>query len=276
MFSFFRRSPRIHYYAAALNEAKMLPHMLRHYEQWVERFVIYDSGSTDGSLEFLRGHPQVEVRAFEWIDPQSTVLSLRYLHNTCWTESRDRADWVIMADIDELLYHPDLAGYLRGCRKQGVTCIPALGYEMASRHFPAPGVRLPATMPTGMPTHMMSKLRLFDPNAVRKTNFSAGAHEAAPTGKVVYPERDELLLLHYKWLGLDHVRERRTVMRGSRRAGDLANDWGKHYNTPDDTLAAQLDRLLAASVDVVALGERAWREHREKRWWRVAPSPGAA
>lgn len=55
------------------------------------------------------------------------------LLETCWKESRGIADWVIATDIDEHRYHPDMYRYLAQCRPQGVTIIPALGYQMKNR-----------------------------------------------------------------------------------------------------------------------------------------------
>src|SRR4029453_15618648 len=151
---------------------------------------------TDGSVELLRRIPNVEIRKVPWVHPDSMVATLQALHNSCWKESRGVADWVIVADIDEFLYHPDFLGYLRRSRKRGVTCIPALGYEMLSERFPGPdetltstvrrGVpllpppgleirserfpgpdeTLTSTVRRGVPHDMMNKLRLFDPNAV--------------------------------------------------------------------------------------------------------------
>jgi len=265
---FWRRKPRIHYYAPAWNEELMLPFMFRHYAPWVERFVIYDSDSTDGSLELLRRSPKVEVRRLPLTHPDSIIRSLQHLHNTCWKESRGAADWVIVADVDEFLYHPDFFGYLSRCKKRGVTCVPALGYEMVAERFPAPGDALAATIRHGIAHGMMSKLRLFDPNAVVETNLGPGGHAAAPTGKVVYPKRDELLLLHYKSLGFDYLRRRFAMLETTRRAGDVANNWSYHYATPEAELAASMDRNLAVAVDVMALGESAWRGYKEDRWWR--------
>jgi hypothetical protein len=45
-----------------------------------------------------------------------------------WDESRGIADWVIVTDIDEHLYHLDLYNYLAQCRIRGVVfLVPALG-----------------------------------------------------------------------------------------------------------------------------------------------------
>jgi hypothetical protein len=273
---FWRRKPRIHYYGPAWNEALILPFMLRHYEPWVERFVIFDHDSTDESVALLRRHPKVEVRRFEMAHPDSLVLSLQHLFDTFWKESRGQADWVIVAETDEFLYHPDLVGYLRRCRRKGVTCIPALGYEMVAEQFPQPEDRLAEVVRRGVPHHMMSKLRLFDPNQVAETHFGPGSHVAAPEGNIVYPERDELLLLHYKSLGYDYLCRRNIMMESARRATDRVNNWSHHYQKTAEQVAGQIQSLLNTSVDVMALGDAAWRKHKQRRWWRKRAQPRAA
>src|SRR3954464_14981979 len=110
--------PHIHLYAICWNEERMLPYFFRHYERWVERFVIYDNGSTDSSLALLRARPDVELRAFPWTHPDSFVLSQRALQNTCWKESRGKADWVIVTAIDEHIHRSRMLPYLRACRRQ--------------------------------------------------------------------------------------------------------------------------------------------------------------
>jgi hypothetical protein len=272
---FWRRKPRIHYYAPAWNEELMLPFMLRHYAPWVERFVIYDSDSTDCSVDLLRRTPNVEIRKVPWVHPDSMVATLQALHNSCWKESRGAADWVVVADIDEFLYHPDFLGYLLRSRKRGVTCIPALGYEMVSDRFPQPGVALASTIRQGVPHCMMSKLRLFDPDAVEETNFGPGGHEARPTGRIVYPRRDRMLLLHYKSLGAEYLVRRNAIMETTRRARDIEKNWSHHYRTPASAVEAGIKGALARSVDVVAAGDEAWRNHKERRWWRGGRRPVA-
>src|ERR1043165_4480886 len=42
----------------------MLAFFFRHYERWVDRFYIYDDGSTDGTLDYLYAKPNVELRSF--------------------------------------------------------------------------------------------------------------------------------------------------------------------------------------------------------------------
>ena len=40
----------------------MLGFMFRNYDDLVQRYVVYDDGSTDGSLDILAAHPKVEIR----------------------------------------------------------------------------------------------------------------------------------------------------------------------------------------------------------------------
>ena len=49
----------VHLYAQCWNDEWILPFFFRHYDGLVERYVIYDDGSTDGTLALLRAHPKV-------------------------------------------------------------------------------------------------------------------------------------------------------------------------------------------------------------------------
>lgn len=259
----------VHLYAVCWNEEAMLPFFFRHYEPWVQRFVIYDNGSTDGTLALLSARPDVELRPFPWADSNSFVASQRALHNTCWRESRGVADWVVVTAIDEHLQHRDMPDYLRRCRRHGVTCIPALGYQMVTADFPQPDAHLAAVHTRGVPDGEMNKLRLFDPNEI-KPHMSIGGHSAAPTGNVVYPERDEVLLLHYKYLGADYLDRRNQLLAGALRDGDRERRWGCHYDISRARAEAIVNWAVHNAVDVAAPDHVPWRDHHAPRFWRKA------
>jgi glycosyltransferase involved in cell wall biosynthesis len=91
----------------------MLPFFFSHYDRLVQRYIIYDDASTDNSQEILRSNSKVELRPrHPCRNRDSRVKSVLTLLETCWRESRGIADWVIVTDIDEHLYHPDLYRYL--------------------------------------------------------------------------------------------------------------------------------------------------------------------
>src|SRR6266481_3219141 len=81
------RAPRVHLYAQCWNDEFMLPYFFRHYDPFVDRYIIFDDGSTDGSLQILTDHPKVELRRFVRSDPDSFACSEQALSNACWKES---------------------------------------------------------------------------------------------------------------------------------------------------------------------------------------------
>lgn len=260
---------RIDLYTRCWNDADMLGFLFRHYDPLVQRFVVYDDGSTDDSLEILRSNPKVEVRPTPpYSDPDSRILSGTSILECCWKESRGVADWVIVTDIDEHLYHHrDLEGYLKTCKERGVTIIPALGYQMLAEEFPKEGIWLCRSVTMGAPWHKMNKLNIFAPDEIESTNYQPGRHRAALVGNVVAPARDELLLLHYKFLGFDRTQQRYEQYRGRQRQKDIARGWGKQYLWSREQLWKEWRRVTARVVDISRPDLRPWETRKEPRWW---------
>ena len=259
---------RIHLYTLSWNEMKMLRFFFRHYDPWVERYVFFDDGSNDGTLDVLRNHPRVEVRRFERHFADSFVLSSQHLNNHVWKESRSRADWVIISAVDEHLYHRDLPGYLKFARRAGVTAIPGLGYEMVSAEFPGSAEELTRTRTRGAPEPRWNKLNLFDPDAVEETNYSVGRHGARPEGKIIYPEIDELLILHYKYIGFDYVRPRHALLATGLGKTDRERRWGHHFDFSDVELSDRVAKIEKDAVDITNLNKPGQYHPAGERWWR--------
>src|SRR5205085_5749385 len=138
-------------------------------------------------------------------DPRSLELSKQDLLNRCWQESRGKADWVMLADIDEHVYHPDLVAYLSQQKANGVTIVPALGFQMVTETFPCADEHLASARTLGAPLWPYSKPIVFCPNSLQEIGLSAGSHEDRPVGGLRLPPRDELMLLHYEFLGFANV-----------------------------------------------------------------------
>ena len=260
---------KIDLYARCWNERDMLPFFFLHYDKLVQRYVIYDDASTDNSQEILRLNPKVELRPMPpYSDPESRIRSALALQETCWRESRGIADWVIITDIDEHLYHPDMYGYLAQCRAQGVTIIPALGYQMLSEHFPEHKTLLCQSLTRGACDLVYSKLGIFSPNEIDAVNYTQGRHSAAPKGRVVLPARDELLLLHYHYLGFERVRKRNAQFVTRQRKNDIAMGWGSEYSLSSKQLREVWNLIASRLVDISQPDLRPWETHGGPRWWR--------
>jgi hypothetical protein len=243
----------------------MLPFFFRHYDSFVSKYFIFDDNSVDDSVELMRGHPNVEVAPLLRCDPDSFALSELSISNECWRRSRGRADWVIIVDIDEHLFHPDLPALLMRYKALGITIVPALGYQMISETFPQRDGMLCETHTNGAPWDLYSKLALFDPSAIIETNFGVGRHTASPTGRVIAPCHDELLLLHYKFLGFDRTYARHQQQRCGLGTKDLENGWGYQYSWSEEEFRQTWDEFAQNVIDVRS--DAAVGNNPIKRWW---------
>lgn len=243
---------KVDLYTICLNEQAMLPFFLRHYERIVDRFVVFDDGSTDASLEILE-RSGAKIRSFPRAFSDSFVDSERALFDTCWKESRGAADWVVVVNLDEHLYHRSLRRYLGWCKERNVTAVRSVGYQMVADAFPEDRGLLYEQVVLGVRWEMMDKLTIFDPDAVEDTFFKPGRHDADPTGDVRYPEEREVLLLHYKYLGFDYLFQRLTSLRTGFGERDIAMNWGHKYRWTREEARRDFDDVLARARPVPAL-----------------------
>jgi hypothetical protein len=240
---------KIHVYALCWNEIKMLPYFFRHYDPFVDQYTILDNGSDDGSAEFLARRPNVRLGRFE-VRSDSFVLEARRIYDQFWKDSRGKDDWVIICNIDEHFYHPDMRGYLADCASRGVTAIPSLGYNMITRAFPGPDERLCESVRYGARFLSTDKLAAFNPTQVRETNFRTGRHSSHAEGNVVFPDRIEVLLMHFKYLGIDYVLDRHAQLGARLKKADISKKLGYHYFWDEATVTKKFDELRTRAVEV--------------------------
>ena len=259
---------KIDLYTRCWNDADQLGFFFQHYDPIVQRYVVYDDGSTDGSLDILKAHPSVDLRPMPaYADQDSRVISSRLLQEHCWKESYGAADWVIVTDIDEHLYHPNLLKYLTKMKRQGVTLIPALGFSMIAEAMPAAGSLLSKAITTGAPSRLDSKVNLFCPTAIESIGFGVGRHKIDPVGTLIRPAIDELLLLHYKYIDFNRVMNRHAQYLTRQRKTDLERGWGIQYSWDEQALKNEWASLLAKSIDIRGVDALTWTQAGGERWW---------
>ncbi|KQT09056.1 hypothetical protein ASG40_10360 [Methylobacterium sp. Leaf399] len=264
--------PVVHLYTVCWDEADMLGFFFRHYDPFVDRYVIYDDGSTDGSREILAAHPKVELRSFARVEAESFVLSHKAMQDEAWKESRGRADWVIVTAIDEHLHlrGRGMADYLAEQRERGVTLIPALGFDMNTEAMPDDAGLLVERVTRGRPRIAFNKLSVFDPGALRETGFGPGRHAAEPVGALHLPARDELMLWHYKHLGFDRNATREATQALRLGTVDHANGFAQQYLWTKEKLRRFWDEMEAGSADLAVDGFVPDATCIRPLWWEAA------
>lgn len=94
------------------NEIDILPFVSQYWEKiGVDKVVVMDNGSTDGSLEFLSKLKYVEIRHFD-SNGQNDIIQ-KQVKEQAYLEYRSYYDIVIISDMDEVYYFKDFRAVAR-------------------------------------------------------------------------------------------------------------------------------------------------------------------
>ena len=230
----------IHYYTLCWNEEKILPFVLKYYSEYCDKMVFYDNQSTDNSHQIINSFKNTEIKTFATNNQLHDGIQLE-LKNNVWKESRGIADWVIVCDTDEMLYHPHFIKKLEELKEKNVSIIKPHGYEMVSESFPEKDF---LEIKTGVKDNRhLGKCIIFNPNLISEINFKAGCHQCAPKGKVKFYKRKDFKLLHYKYLGMDYLINRFDILKNRLSHYNIENRFGKHYLIEKKNLELRLTKL---------------------------------
>jgi len=226
----------------------ILPHFLKHYD-FVDRIVVYDNQSDDESLQILKSSAKVEVRSFDTGGKHHTG-KLDKIRNQAWKESKGQADFVIVCDIDEFLYHPHFLYLLEAMKACGATVMKPQGYEMLGEQPPESGDDIFELYSKGMRTYSFDKCVLFDPDAIEEINYQPGSHTCEPAGEVVLFRRPELTLLHFRHLGVSYVRHRYEASVARRSDFNLKHHFGTHYLESEEDTQRRFEKMRQNAVEL--------------------------
>lgn len=245
------KKPIVHYYAVCWNEEQMLPFVFDYYGKFVDRFFIYDNYSSDRTKEIVAAAPNATLIPFGE-EGQFDDSANQKVKNSAWKKSRGRADFVVVCDMDEFLYHPDVPKVLADMQKQHISLPRTRGFEMYSETFPdhRDGL-LTDLVRNGIRGEWYDKFLVFDPYRIVEINYAEGAHELDPIGFVHYSENEKFKVLHYKNIGIDYVLSRYRMLRERLSSFNLENNLGTHYFVDEATKRAEMEKGLAEATNVV-------------------------
>ena len=236
----------IHAHIIAYNEEKILPFILDYYSKICDKIYIYDNMSTDSSDEIYKKYEKVIVIKCNSDNTFNDLINKEIKSNGYKQYSRE-ADWVIVCDCDEILYHPNLINMLKYYKKIGVDVPEIDGRDMVSETFPEyDGRSITDIVQIGSKTYeMMCKNIVFNPK--KEMSFGFGAHWSTCPDCVRSEDRT-LKLLHYKLLGKDYVKNIYTKRLERLSRFNVENGLGIHYNNPP---IEYMDILLTENRNVV-------------------------
>ena len=244
--------PVIHLYTVCWNEERIAPYFMDYYSQFVDAFYIYDNMSSDSTVERVSRYKNVTVIPFDTKGTfdEATLLQIR---NKEWKQSRGRADFAIVCDMDEFLYHPELMSLLHLLKRHSFTLVKPCGYNMVSEHLPEfDGVHsITQLINTGIDAKKnYSKSILFSP-VLKEINFSPGCHKCAPVGPVKQFQSSRLKLLHYKFVDRELILQKTRECQARLSETNKRHGWSRHYVKTDEQVQSEFDDFMAAREKVI-------------------------
>lgn len=87
------------------NEMDILPFVRKYWERISADVIVYDNGSTDGSLEYLSSIPYVTIRHFD-SDGHNDIIH-KEVKERAYIEYKNDYDIIIITDMDEVFFFDD-------------------------------------------------------------------------------------------------------------------------------------------------------------------------
>ena len=218
----------IHLYVVCWNEEAMIPFFLKNYQE-VDKIVVSDNESTDNSIKLYSQNAKVCIRTYK-TDGQLTWSAQANIKDNIWKESRGQADWVIIVDNDELIYHPEgLRHALSLAEAEGATLVIPKGIDMVSETFPDKQFPIFDQIKYGFESPGFFKQCIFKPDEIDEINFGAGAHHADPVGNVKIAKIAGLQLRHCKFLSYEYRSARSRLVHPRVNPEEFAAGLSVHY-----------------------------------------------
>lgn len=233
---------KVDVYSVMYNEQEILPYWLRHYETFADRIFVWEDDSTDATREILSKHTKVILLPMEK-HGDDDVYWITTLFPQYEIYSRGQADWVIIADADEFVYHPRILERLQEEQDKGTKMIQCSGFTMISETFPCGDGQIYDEVKMGITDRGESKWTIHSPDLYIR--YHKGRHGRPIRNGRGYAHRaSDIKLLHYRYLGEKYYEERdmknRDRLEFSFHEGHVYSRSWRHQ-MPDGSRAAPLD-----------------------------------
>lgn len=204
---------KIHVYLICFNEEKIIGSILEYYLGFCSKIFVFDNLSTDKSISIAKSYDNVSVIPFDTNGMKDNSKHVQIKTQAYKEYSREGgryteevADWVICADMDEVLYHPELVKVLEEYKKEGVTVPQITGFNMVGTNNITNKIPILKQYKNGVRYDVFDKRAIFDINF--DMSYSNGCHAEGAgfelmKGTYGYKSSNKypIALLHYKHIG---------------------------------------------------------------------------
>ena len=240
--------PTVWIYTLCYNEIRILPFVIDYWETYADRVIVYDNGSNDGSVEYLKSFEWIEVRKYESNDSINDII-MRNMKNDMWKESIGKADIVQVGDVDEVIWADNIIKELNDFKNSNNAVWDSKCYQLTTETFPIhqKGVLINHLKDCKFTYDgVMSKNILFKPNLIDNMNYECGCHSSNPIGKnTSLYINDNIKMFHIKWLDKDYVISK--YHESAKRLSEInkRHRYGWHYTKTDDEIIREYNTIRA-------------------------------
>jgi glycosyltransferase involved in cell wall biosynthesis len=232
-------------FVTSYNEEKLIPYVMRYYGQF-SKVTFYDNESTDDTAKIAK-QLGAEVISYSW-RKEFDDLDLLWIKDNCW--KRSNADWVILVDADEFVYHKNIVDVLK---KSKATIIHPTYHNMFSESFPVIEGQIFDEINMGTPDGgiWIAKMNIFRPKEIKQMNYHVGCHFADPEGTIIIDENSGIKTLHMRFLDREYTYNQYQNNRKKRSQLDKNNGWSVQFDWSKEEINEYFDEQKPKLIKLI-------------------------
>lgn len=244
------------------NEIDILPFVSQYWERIGCDVVVYDNGSSDGSIQYLLELPYVTLRHFD-SDGQNDVIQ-KTVKEQAYLELKDKYDIIIISDMDEVFYFNDFKAISEAFVSGGYNILMTPIISLCEDSKP-PYMRDKLLHQQchkfykQKMNHMQgfedySKLSIFNTKTTDRVSMSVGQHyvQTSPQMRIML-DKDDFCLHIDKGLGEDFFVQKRQKMGANLSQINIRGGMCLEYLKKEEELRKEYRDKQEKSFDINSL-----------------------